>query len=143
MRLTLTPPAVIALLFSVFTLFQSVSFAQETRPEPAKPVVKFNPFDGVITGGYVDKGAFINFTGPNISFTHKGSKILLGMLPSLRYKEDKGMFKNSPVTPNLGVGLTYCYKMLAFQVPLYYNAKTTTANGRWNIGIGIGVRLKY
>ncbi|MNY11568.1 hypothetical protein D3C86_1446040 [compost metagenome] len=65
------------------------------------------------------------------------------MLPSLRYKEDNGIFKNSPITPNLGVGLTYCYKMIAVQVPLYYNSKTATANGRWNVGVGIGMRLKY
>lgn len=65
------------------------------------------------------------------------------MLPSLRYKEDHGLFKNTPITPNLGVGLTYCYKMIPVQVPLYYNAKTATANGRCNSGVGIGMRLKY
>lgn len=135
-------------LFCLLTLLVSATYAQETKtettkPETTKPVVKFNPFDGVIVAGYVDNGAFLNFTGPSISLTIKKSKILLGMLPSLRYKEDNGIFKNSPITPNLGVGLTYCYKMIAFQVPLYYNAKTSTANGRWNIGLGIGVRLKY
>lgn len=130
-------------VFCILILLTSISYAQETKPEPTKPVVKFNPFDGTIIAGYVDKGAFFNFTGPNISFTHKSSKIILGMLPSIRYKEDIGSFKNSPVTPNLGVGLTYSYKMVAFQVPLYYNAKTPTANGRWNVGVGIGVRIKY
>ncbi|WP_343632051.1 hypothetical protein [Fluviicola sp.] len=143
MKLKFTSITLTSVAFVVFSLFQSVAFTQETNTDPAKPVVKFNPFDGVIVGGYVDNGAFINFTGPGVSLTIKKSKFLLGMLPSLRYKEDKGLFKNFPITPNLGVGFTYCYNMIAFQVPLYYNAKTATANGRWNIGVGIGVRLKY
>jgi hypothetical protein len=25
----------------------------------------------------------------------------------------------------------------------YYNAKTATKNGQWNIGIGVGVRLNW
>lgn len=131
------------LLYCILTLLTFIYYAQETKPEPVNPVVKFSPFDGTIITGYVDNGAFLNFTGPNLSVTHKSSRIILGMLPSLRYKQDKGPFKNSPVTPNLGIGLTYSYKMIAFQVPLYYNAKTPTANGRWNVGVGIGVRLKY
>jgi hypothetical protein len=137
------------LLFYLLTLLLSnYSFAQETKSDEkpkdsTKPIVEFNPFDGIIIAGYVDNGAFLNFTGPNISFMHKNSKIILGMLPSLRYKEDNGIFKNSPITPNLGIGVTYCYKMIALQVPLYYNAKTAVANGRWNVGVGIGVRLKY
>jgi hypothetical protein len=130
------------LLGTIISLFFSTVHGQDTKPEATKPAIKFNPFDGIIAAGYVDNGAFLNFTGPNISFTHKRSKIILGMLPSLRYKEDHGVFKNSPVTPNLGVGLTYCYKKIAIQVPLYYNAKTTAANGRWNLGIGIGMGLK-
>lgn len=137
------PSVLLYLTFFLLALIHSTSFAQETKPEKAKPIVKFNPFDGVVVGGYVDNGAFLNFTGPSINLTIKKSKILLGMLPSLRYKEDNGMFKNSPITPNLGIGLTYCYKMMAFQVPLYYNTKTAVANGRWNIGVGIGVRVRY
>lgn len=126
----------------MLTLLTSFAQAQEIKAEPQKPAVKFNPFDGTIVAGYVDKGGFLNFTGPNISFTHKSSKIILGMLPSLRYKEDKGLFRNSPITPSLGCGLTYCWKKLAVQVPVYYTAKTAAANGRWNLGVGIGMRLK-
>lgn len=129
---------------SLFILLTSSTYAQETKPETAKstPSIKVNPFDGIIIAGYVDNGAFLNFTGPNISLTYKKSKILLGMLPSLRYKEDNSIFKNSPITPSLGFGLTYSYKKIALQLPIYYNAKTATANGRWNLGIGIGMRLK-
>lgn len=130
------------LLFCLLLFLIPITHSQEIKREPAKSAVKFNPFDGTIIIGYVDNGAFLNFTGPNINFTHKSSKITLGMLPTLRFKEDKGLFKNSPITPTLGCGLTYCWKKLAIQVPIYYNTKTATANGRWNLGIGIGVRLK-
>ncbi len=129
-------------LFCLILLLASTINAQETSPQPAKPGIKFNPFDGIIVGGYVDKGAFLNFTGPNIALTIKNSKFILGMLPSLRYKEDNGIFRNSPIMPGLGCGFTYCYKQIAIQVPLYYNTKTATTNGRWNVGIGIGMRLK-
>lgn len=138
--------AVKQLLFSILLIsVLPIVRAQEptlAETNTAVPKVAFRPFDGIFILGYVDNGAFLNFTGPNISCTIKQSKIILGMLPSLRYKEDHGMYKNAPVTPNLGVGLTYCYQKIAVQIPLYYNAKTATANGKWNIGIGIGMRLK-
>ena len=103
--------------------------------------VKLSAYDGVVIAGYVDEGAFLNFMGPNLNLTVKQSKFCLGMLPSLRFKEDHGTTKNTFVTPNLGAGLTYSYKWFAIQVPCYYNAKTATKNGQWNIGIGVGLRL--
>ncbi len=109
-------------------------FAQEDK-------VNFALYDGILVGGYVDNGAFLNFTGPNINATYKNSKFILGMLPSLRFKEDKGTPKNAFVTPNLGVGFTYSYKIWAIQMPLYYNAKTAIENGKWHIGLGIGLRI--
>jgi hypothetical protein len=118
----------------IMSLFTTPIFAQEEK-------VSFALFDGIFIGGYVDRGAFLNFTGPNMNATYKNSKFILGMLPSLRFKEDKGTPKNAFVTPNLGVGFTYSYKIWAFQIPLYYNAKTATDNGRWHIGLGIGLRL--
>lgn len=146
MKLSLTYITGFTILFNLFIQSGFYTNAQETKPAETKtettPGVKFRPFDGVFILGYVDKGVFLNFTGPNISYTNKNSKIILGMLPSLRYKEDRGTYKNSPITPNLGVGLTYCYKKFAIQIPLYYNTKTATSNGKWNIGIGVGIRLK-
>jgi hypothetical protein len=99
------------------------------------------PFDGIIIGGYVDKGAYLNFTGPNINAQFGHFKLVLGMLPSLRFKEDIGIPKNSFITPNLGVGITLCYKIFAVQSSWYYNARTATENGKWHPGIGIGLRL--
>lgn len=115
---------------------------QESDATAKKNSINLSVLDGTFVAGYVDHGAFINFTGPNLSWTHNKSKLLLGMLPSLRIKEDNRKPKNSLITPTLGVGLTYCYKKFALQLPLYYNAKTATENGKWNVGIGLGFRLK-
>ena len=122
------------ILFIMLSIYTVSTFAQEDK-------VSFTLYDGIFIGGYVDNGAFLNFTGPNINSTYKNSKFILGMLPSLRFKEDKGTPKNAFVTPNLGIGFTYSYKMWAVQLPLYYNAKTAKQNGQWHIGLGIGLRL--
>lgn len=126
-------------LISFAVLFISIlNFAQENN---SKVNVSF--FDGIAVAGYVDNGAFLNFTGPNVNFTHNQTKVMLGMLPSIRIKEDKsGTTKNSIVTPNLGMGITVAYKKLALQIPLYYNGKSTTENGKWKVGIGLGYRFK-
>ena len=124
----------IGLLFFALVVFSNSLNAQV---EKVKPVF----FDGVISVGYIDNGGFLNFTGPGVSLTHKNSKFLFGMLPSLRYKVDKSSPKNASVFPNLGFGLTYSYKYLSLQIPIYYNAKTTTENGSWHVGFGIGYRI--
>lgn len=100
-------------------------------------------FDGTAVAGYIDHGAFINFTGPNVSFTHKKTKYMLGMLPSLRIKEDHSSgTKNSMVTPNLGAGFAVIYRKLVLQIPFYYNAKTAAQNGKWEMGVGLGYRFR-
>ena len=124
----------IELLFFALVVFSTSLNAQV---EKVKPVF----FDGVISIGYIDNGGFLNFTGPGLSATYKNSKFLFGMLPSLRYKVDKSSPKNASVFPNLGFGLTYSYKYLSLQIPIYYNAKTTTENGSWHVGFGIGYRI--
>lgn len=122
------------IIFILLSIYSTLTFTQEKK-------VKFAMYDGVFMGGYVDNGAFLNFTGPNINATFNNSKFMLSMLPSLRFKEDTETPKNAFITPNLGVGFTYSYKMWAIQIPFYYNAKTAIENGRWNIGLGIGLRL--
>lgn len=109
---------------------------------PQKEHISFGFFEGTVVAGYADKGAFLNFTGPNGSYTFGKSKVLVGMLPSLRFKEDRAAVKNSFVTHTLGMGITYSYQKFAVQVPFYYNTKTATVDGRWNIGVGIGFKLK-
>lgn len=101
-------------------------------------------FDGYLVAGYVDHGGFINCTGPSIKFSRKPYAVLLGLLPSLRIKEDKvapGATKNSAFTPNLGFGITAAFHHLALQLPFYYNAKTAVKNGKWNPGIGLGYKF--
>lgn len=102
----------------------------------------FTATEGVFISGYVNQGAYINFTGPSFSIKSNNFKILIGMLPSLRFKKDNTTVKNSFITPNLGVGLTAIYKRFAFQIPFYYNTKTNLSNGTWNIGFGIGMNLQ-
>lgn len=123
-----------SLILILMILLSSATFAQEKK-------VEFAFYDGIAIIGIVDNGGFSNFTGPNINATYKNSKFILGMLPSLRFKQDRGTPKNSFVTPNLGIGFTYSYKVWAIQLPLYYNAKTATTDGKWHIGLGFGLRL--
>ena len=96
---------------------------------------------GAIVGGYVDNSAFLNFTGPGIKIQKKDSELLIGVLPTLRFKSDKEAIKNTFVTPTLGFGITYSFRLLVVQIPLYYNSKTKTKNGCCNFGIGIGINL--
>ena len=99
--------------------------------------------DGIAVTGYVDHGAFINFTGPNVSFKNKDLKLMLGMLPSLRIKQDHSEGpRNSTIMPTLGVGITAVYRKFALQVPVYYNPKTTLQNGAWKAGIGLGYSFR-
>ncbi|MDW9381882.1 hypothetical protein [Chryseobacterium sp. JV558] len=119
-------------------LISGFYFSQETSSK-----IKVSFFDGIAVAGYVDHGAFINFTGPNVSLTHQNIKFVLGMLPSLRIKEDRSLgTKNSPIMPTLGAGLTMVYKKIALQIPAYYNTKTADQNGSWKIGIGLGYSFR-
>ena len=125
----------IAYLSLIMLITFSTSLLAQT--DKVKPVL----FDGVINVGYINNGGFLNFTGPGLSATYKNSKFLLGMLPSLRYKVDDDSPRNASIYPNLGFGLTYSYKYLSLQIPMYYNAKTTTEDGSWHVGFGIGYRI--
>lgn len=125
----------ILLFLLMFDSFTMIAQQEERKIEAAV-------FEGTVVAGYVDQGAYLNFLGPSISFKKGNHKLILGMLPSLRFKEDKGTTKNFPVTPNLGGGITYIYKKIAFQLPVYYNAKTATKNGNWTLGVGIGYKIK-
>lgn len=129
------------LLIVAFTSLSSNAQEKVTRAKGERSGANAAFYDGIVVGGYVNDGGYLNFTGPNINATYGESKFIFGMLPSVRFKEDKGVTKNSFVFPTLGFGFTYSYKALAFQLPFYYNAKTATEDGKWNIGIGVGLRL--
>ena len=126
------------LFYGYGILISGLYFSQE---KDSKLNVSF--FDGIAVAGYVDHGAFLNFTGPNINFTHKNTKLMMGMLPSLRIKQDQSSgTKNSTIMPTLGIGFAVIYKKIALQIPFYYNTKTSTDNGSWKPGIGIGYKFK-
>lgn len=125
--------------FRALTIVISLAFCSLAKAQDNSSTV--NAFDGVVIVGYVDNGAYLNFTGPNIKWANGEALATLGMLPSLRIKQDDGVTQHSLITPNLGIGISYEYNGWAFQVPLYYNSKTADENGQWNVGVGVGFRL--
>jgi hypothetical protein len=130
-----------AYLFAGLT-FLALTAHSQSNNNPIQTRATF--FEGIIVAGYVDQGAYINCAGPAIKFAKKPFAILVGLLPSLRIKKDKvaaGATQNSAITPNLGMGITASYGHLAIQVPMYYNTKTSTKDGKWNPGIGIGYKF--
>jgi hypothetical protein len=114
-----------------------------SAPEKATSTLKTTFFEGIVAIGYIDHGATINFTGPAIKLSHKPLTFLIGMLPSLKIKEDKTANgpKNATLIPSLGFGATAVYKHLALQIPFLYNAKTATKDGQWNAGVGLGYKF--
>lgn len=101
-------------------------------------------FEGIISAGYIDRGAIVNCTGPAIKYNHKPFTLMIGMLPSLKIKKDKvsgGAPRNAMVIPSLGFGATAVYKHIALQIPFLYNSKSATADGRWNPGIALGYKF--
>jgi hypothetical protein len=126
-------------MFLAFLLC-SVTHAQQEAKTKATIVA----WDGMIVAGYVNDGGYINFGGPSLKLIKKPWCLAIGILPTLRIKEDKvatGAKQNSAVMPTAGFGLTVVYKHLVVQVPFYYNAKTAASNGKWHPGLGIGYKL--
>lgn len=108
----------------------------------AQPSIESSLFDGIIVTGYADKGMYVNCTGPAIKLSKKSFSLMAGLLPSLKIKKDKSSTsQNTIVTPTLGFGATALYKHLAIQVPFFYSAKTSTQNGNWTAGLGIGYKF--
>lgn len=122
--------------------FCSLTMTAQEKETRIHSKLSLDLYDGTVVTGYVDQGAFLNFTGPNLNYTFQDSKILVGMLPSLRFKQDRSEIKNALVTPTLGMGITYAYKKIVLQIPFYYNPKTAVNNGNWKMGIGIGFRFR-
>lgn len=108
-------------------------------------MVRGSLFEGIVVGGYADHGGYINCTGPAVKYICAPKvSVLLGLLPSLKIKEDKvevGKPKNSIVTPSLGFGLTAVFRQIAVQLPAFYSSKTNTTDGKWRLGIGVGYKF--
>ena len=98
-------------IMKTFSMLQDFSYPACVFPGSLFKTEDLFFFDGIAIGGYVDHGAYLNFTGPNVSLTHKSVKFIVGMLPSLRIKEDHSSgTKTVPIMPTLGAGLTVVYK---------------------------------
>ncbi|MFM1912914.1 MAG: hypothetical protein RIR51_752 [Bacteroidota bacterium] len=123
-----------SILTIAFLWFSFLGFSQTNKP-------KTSLFNATMVVGYVDGGAFINVLGPNMMVKKGEYTASIGLLPSIRLKEDKKTPKNSFATPTLGVGLTLKRKHLIVQLPMYYNPKTPTQNGKWNLGFGLGFSI--
>lgn len=129
-----------ALVWMFFILLSAPS----TYSQEAVKKISVNFWEGMVVGGYVDEGAFINFGGPTLKFVSKPWSFGFGILPTMRIKQEKvakEATKNSAITPTAGFGFTFAYKHLVLQVPFYYNAKTATSNGKWHPGLGMGFRF--
>ena len=112
--------------------------------QPAKSQTKMALFEGIFVTGYVDHGAFINCAGPSVKMNKKSYSLLVGLLPSLRIKSDNakaGATRNTALMPGLGFGITSVFRHIAFQIPFYYNPKTSVENGKWNLGAGLGYKF--
>lgn len=100
------------------------SISEELLVHAQKEKLELAWYDGSVLSGNVNQGGFLNFTGPTINATIKKSTFILGMLPSLRFKQDGMAPKNALMSPSLGMWITYICKIWALQAPFYYNAKT-------------------
>lgn len=97
--------------------------------------------NGTVISGYVKNGVYLNVIGPGIKLEKGSLDIIVGVLPTIQFKKDSGITKNTLATTSLGLGITCIYKYVALQVPIYYNSKTSVSDGKWKVGIGIGIKL--
>ena len=123
--------------------FAVLSFGS-IRAQDAVKKTQTIAWDGMMVAGYVNEGGYVNFGGPSIKIIKKPLSFGFGILPTMRIKKDKvskEVKRNSIITPTAGFGFTMGYKHLVLQVPFYYNTKTTSSNGKWHPGVGIGFKL--
>lgn len=121
----------------VIFMLQGTVLGQEAK-------LKAAIFEGVLVGGYTDHGAYLNCTGPAIKYQAKSFSVMLGLLPTLKFKKERTVGdapKNSVMTPTLGFGLTAIFRHFAIQLPAFYSPKTSVDNGKWRPGIGVGYRF--
>lgn len=98
--------------------------------------------DGIVVVGYTDRGGYINCTGPAVKYTNPQWNLMLGLLPSIKIKEDTATVKNATFTPTLGFGATLTFfKHLAIQIPAFYIPKANINDGKWTLGFGLGYKI--
>lgn len=121
----------------VIFMLQKMALGQEAK-------LKTSVFEGVLVGGYTDSGVYLNCTGPAVKYQAKSVSVMLGLLPTLKFKKEQTVGdapKNSLMTPTLGFGITAVFRHFAIQLPAFYSPKTSTDDGKWKPGIGVGYRF--
>jgi hypothetical protein len=116
-----------------FLFLQLHSFAQLGN-NPPKTSFTVEGQVAVTTSG---EGVYLNFGGPCMKYSFKKIAFSIGMLPSLRFEQDK---PRHFVTPILGAGLqVYFLKDRRFiaSFPCYYISTKTT----WKVTAGLGYLL--
>lgn len=130
------------IISSLVGMLMSSALLRTEAQTVSEAPLQLSAWKGMVVAGYWDKGAFVNFGGPALNWTRKNFSLMLGMLPSLRFREDPAAStKNSFITPTLGAGLGLAYKHIGLQLPLYYTAKSASADGKWTPGIGLGYKF--
>ena len=132
------------LIIHSFCLAITAIASDKLYAQDAAKKASFVAWEVMAVAGYVNKGGFVNFGGPTVRFVKKPFSIGFGILPTMRIKEEKvakDASKNSAITPTAGFGFTFAYKHLVLKMPFYYNPKTSTANGKWNPGVGVGYKF--
>ncbi len=85
---------------------------------------------------------FLNLGGPSIVFVFKKINVGLGMLPSLRYFENKPSIS---ITPVLGVGPFFAFgknKKINLGLPVYYYSNFNKWAPAFSIGYNFNQKLK-
>lgn len=130
-----------AILILVFALLPCMRGIAQENNKKIQAVL----YDGTVVAGYSDKGGYVNCTGPGIKYKKGNKTLLVGLLPSLRIKKDDaklaGATKNNLITPSLGFGITATFHHFALQIPAFYNNKTTSEDGKWHLGVGVGYKF--
>jgi hypothetical protein len=120
-------------VIAIFIFLWNHSFAQPGN-DSKKPSFTVEGQVAVTTNG---EAIYLNFGGPCMKYSFKKIAFSLGMIPSLRFEQDK---PRPYITPMLGAGLqVYFFKDRRFiaSFPCYYISTKTS----WRVTAGFGYLL--
>jgi hypothetical protein len=109
------------------------SFAQTVNGSK-KPSFTVEGQVAVTTNG---EAVYLNFGGPCMKYSFKKIAFSLGMMPSLRFEQDK---PRPYITPSLGAGLQVFFlnnRRVILSFPCYY----ISTKNKWTVTAGLGYLL--
>ncbi len=121
-------------ILTSFFLVLTFYFVVAQDSSSTKKVVHVSTFSGQAMLSHDGDAFYLNFGGPSVMANFGKIKIMIGMFPSLRIKEDP---VRSTLTPILGTGPTLQYKKLLLGFPFYYIA----ASNVWKMSAGLGYKF--